>query len=90
MERSIMQMRVNVGMTMVLYNFVTRLDVNIVILNSDEYGEQIWVKCKTRKKFRCRQYDIEFEAGSVAYRPQTNGYNRMDRISEQAMLTMHK
>ncbi len=73
----------------VIYEFVTRLDKNLVIMTSDKYGEQMWAKCKARKKFTCVQYGIEFASGSLAYRPQTNGYNRMERMSVQAMEKIH-
>ena len=72
---------------MTYYEFVKRLDDNIVVMSSEQYGEQLWSKCKTRKSFTCKEYNIKLPAGTMAYRPQTNGYNRMERISEHAMKT---
>ena len=60
------------------------LSENIFVLNS-EYGSQIWTKITLRKDNICEQTKIKLIKGTRAYRPNTNGYNRMHRISEIAM-----
>ena len=61
-----------------------------VILTSSEYGRQIWCKCILRKNNICELTNIKLIKGNKAYRPITNGYNRMHRISEIAMKSICK
>lgn len=51
------------------------------LLESGVYGTQMWQKCRVRKSHKCSRLDKEIEKGSLAFRPFTNGYNRMCRIS---------
>ncbi len=63
------------------------LSEETVVLSS-KYGTQIWDLVKLRKNKICEQTKIELPKGSKAFRPITNGYNRMDRISKVAMTTI--
>jgi hypothetical protein len=61
------------------YRLVKPISKGLVLIFSLEYGEQLWHKAVCRKHMRCSVsgrdlYKME------AYRPETNGYNRMDRI----------
>ncbi len=56
------------------------------------YWWQLWAKCKTRKILgnsgrpkTCAVTGNVISKGEFVYRPMTNGYNRMDRISEQGI-----
>jgi hypothetical protein len=66
------------------YRLEQVLNENTVVLSS-KYGSQIWSKCKLRKDNTCEQTGIILIKGSGAFRPNTNGYNRMHRISINAM-----
>lgn len=70
---------------MIIYTLKQVLNKDIVILNSSEYGSQIWQTCRLRKDNICEQTGINLKVGSKAFRPITNGYNRMYRISIEAM-----
>lgn len=67
------------------YRFVERMSEGLVGLKLLNGERQLWAKCVTRKSHACRVTGGDIEALSVAYRPQTNGSNRMDRISEAGM-----
>jgi hypothetical protein len=69
---------------MSVYTFEKRLGAGIAGLVS-EYGKQLWSTGKCRKDFVCQITGKNIPKGSVAYRPITNGYNRMHRISEDGM-----
>ena len=66
------------------YTLEQILDKNIVILNS-EYGSQMWSRITLRKDTICEETKLALSKGMKAFRPNTNGYNRMHRISEIGM-----
>lgn len=49
------------------------------------YGKQLWVSVQVRKQHKCEITDKAIEPKDRAYRPMTNGYNRMHRISQAGM-----
>ncbi len=56
------------------------------------YGLQLWAQIKLKKIVGnsgcpkcCAITGKPFSKGMVAYRPMANGYNRMDRISEEGV-----
>ncbi len=51
----------------------------LILVVSLEYGEQIWHKATCRKHMKCSVSGRDLYK-KEAYRPETNGYNRMDRI----------
>lgn len=62
------------------YNFVKRLSDDIVVLYSEDYGNQVWNKCKVRANKECYITSLKLK-GQYAYRPiGSEKYNRMDRI----------
>ena len=71
------------------YFFINTINGEMVFLNS-KYGQQIWTLIKLRKDAICAEMNIKIPKGSMAYRPITNGYNRMERISELGMETIMK
>ena len=72
---------------MTIYTVEKVLNPNLIVLMSI-YGSQMWNKVTLRKNTTCEQIGIPLPKGTRAYRPHTNGYNRMDRISEPAMETL--
>lgn len=62
------------------YILVEILSDGLVGLFSDEYGRQLWSECRVRKQHKCQECGLLFPAGSMMYRPVTNGYNRMQRL----------
>lgn len=67
------------------YIFIKYLSNDLVILAHDRYGNQIWGKVKLRKSTNCAITEEPLSIGSLAYRPITNGYNRMQRISQTGL-----
>lgn len=67
-------------MKMTDYKLVKILNDDVVILSS-KYGVQVWSKITLRKDNICEVLGIPILQGSKAFRPSTNGYNRMHRIS---------
>ena len=61
------------------YKFVSRLGEGIVGLSSS-YGDQMFVRSKIRKNNSCELCCASLKPGDQAYRPITNGYNRMHRL----------
>jgi len=49
------------------------------------YGKQFWTKCKLRKDPWCAMCETKLKKGDIAFRPQTNGGNRMVRICENCI-----
>ena len=68
-----------------LYKFGTRLADDLCGLIHPRYGRQIWSKVKMKKVAKCIVTGKPLGPGSIAYRPITNGSNRMRRISEEGM-----
>jgi hypothetical protein len=55
----------------------------VVLIGKDfvfPFAGQIWARCKSRKAGTCCATGIDFDAGTIVYRPKTNGRNRRDRI----------
>jgi hypothetical protein len=67
------------------YYFLEHPGDGIYLLFHQEFGRQVWTKAKTRKVWECEVCRKRIEKGQVAYRPITNGYNRMCRICEECM-----
>ncbi len=69
------------------YEFKEQLNDEIVILDcvSDEYCNIIWTLCSTKKEHVCKYTGDTIPKGEKAFRPLTNGYNRMDRLSIKAI-----
>jgi len=63
-----------------MYTLVSIPGDGLALLSSARYGQQLWVQCKTRKAHQCRECGLICSAGTVMYRPLTNGYNRMERV----------
>ena len=49
------------------------------------HGVQLWSTCKARKVTRCEVTADPIKRGDTVWRPITNGYNRMQRISAEGM-----
>jgi hypothetical protein len=64
------------------YRFIELKSEGLVVLSHPRYGEQWWFSCKAKKVHECAVSRKPIKVGEVCYRPQTNGYNRMDRIKE--------
>lgn len=62
------------------YKLIERISDELIRLSS-KYGDQIFALVKIRKARKCVETGIEIAKGNYAYRPITNGYNRMHRIS---------
>jgi hypothetical protein len=63
------------------YRFGKRLNDGLVGLTHPTYGEQLWVAGAVRKRGKeCQDCKKMIPAGAMAYRPLTNGYNRMERL----------
>lgn len=67
------------------YKYVKAIGDGAIILKSAKHGEQVWTLCKLRKDNRCVVAEERILKGDEAYRPVTNGYNRMERISKVGM-----
>jgi hypothetical protein len=63
----------------VVYRFAKRLSAALVGLSS-QYGVQLWSAITLRKSKACFVCEIVMPRGAPAYRPITNGDNRMDRL----------
>lgn len=73
---------------MTIYNVIKILSKDLVVVNSIEYGNQMFSKVKLRKATTCQQTRIKIEKGQFAWRPQTNTYNRGERISLEGMISL--
>lgn len=73
-----------------VYSYVKRFSPTMVGLSSARYGRQIWLAGKLRKPAKCYISGTELVSGTVAYRPQTNLSNRMERISVEAINELEK
>lgn len=63
------------------YELIKILSPEIVVLDSFEYGTQIWVVSNLTKKHKDDNCGIcTSKVGNKAYRPTTNKSNRMIRI----------
>lgn len=70
------------------YKFITIIgdkDVGLYGLSCDLYRSQMWSICKCRKIHVCQITDEAIQNGDECFRPITNGYNRMERISAKGM-----
>lgn len=50
----------------------------------------LWTRQKLRKPSKCVVTDKAIEKGAFAWSPVTNGYNRMDRMSDAGMERMEQ
>jgi hypothetical protein len=67
------------------YKLAKRLAEGVVVLDHPKYGRTMWVTGKTRRSRtrrapNCEICKTELASGMLAWRPLTNGYNRMHRI----------
>jgi len=70
---------------MTIYRFVKRLSEGCVVLYNDDYGSQIWARCKIRAAKECYITGIKLK-GKEGYSPiGSQKYNRMDRISVEGI-----
>ncbi len=69
------------------YTFVDALSDGLVGLKHQEHGRCLWTARKLRKHAICAACGKQALAGSTAYGPLTNGYNRMDRICKHCVET---
>lgn len=68
------------------YNLIGILSPEIVSLDSDKYGTQVWAVSNLTKKHKDDKCAMcEGRVGNKAYRPTTNKYNRGDRICIQCI-----
>jgi hypothetical protein len=67
------------------YILVKVLSDGLVGLSSEEFGRQLWDRCRTRKTHECQVCHEWSGVGSQMYRPITNGYNRTHRICEDCV-----
>lgn len=70
------------------YKYIKAIGDGVVVLKSSECGEQVWTLCKPRKDHQCVVAEERIRKGDEAYRPITNGYNRMERISKVGMMML--
>lgn len=64
---------------------------SLSILQSTEYGTQLWVLGKyIRKRHLCCQCRTEVAIGNRMFRPITNLQNRMDRMCQWCMARLHQ
>jgi hypothetical protein len=61
------------------YTFVKRMNDDLVGLSSS-HGQQLFTRARVRKHRACALCKRKILPGSLAYRPITNGYNRMHRL----------
>jgi hypothetical protein len=73
----------------VVYTFAKRLSATLVGLSS-QYGEQLWAAITLRKNKDCFVCEIAMPRGGKAYRPITNGDNRMDRLCVSCVERLEK
>lgn len=71
---------------MTAYRLRERLSADVVALDS-RHGSQVFTACRLRKKTRCCVCYAVLKPGAEAFRPVTNGNNRMDRICGQCVRT---
>ena len=62
------------------YKLVAEMGPTLVVLESREFPPKMWTECTVRKYHRCVACNGNIKKGRRAYRPITNGNNRMDRI----------
>ncbi len=66
--------------TMTDYGLVKRLSKGVVVLQSRNYGQQVFTRARLRVKRTCPICRCVIAPGAMAYRPITNGDNRCHRI----------
>lgn len=66
------------------YTKIKNLSDELCVLSHPQYGEQVWSIVKVRKHKLCIYTHADLY-GQFAWSPITNGNNRMDRISTEAM-----
>lgn len=70
---------------MVNYKFIKRLSEKIVVLESEEYGQQLWTMCRIRANKECYISGLPLK-GRDAFRPiGSEKNNRMERLSIDSM-----
>ena len=67
------------------YKLEKKLAEDLFILSHPEHGTKMWSLCRLRKRHTCTLSRVVIEKGEKAFRPITNGYDRMNRISVLAM-----
>ena len=70
--------------------FIGAMRADLAKTTHPEYGNQLWSKCTVRKSWTCVVSKELIKKGYVAFRPITNGYNRMHRISLTGMAILLK
>ncbi len=68
------------------YQLVKVMSEGLVGLTHPKYGRQMWHRCKVRKYWDCEVSDRRIHPSDNAWRPVTNGQNRMHRISNYGMV----
>lgn len=63
-----------------MYTLQKIISSDIIVLDGI-YGSKTWKRCRLRKDTECIETKIELSKGDEAYRPMSNGYDRMERIS---------
>jgi len=71
------------------YSFVKRFAEGVVGLTSS-HGQQMFVRSKLRKPKACALCNVELKTKEQAYRPITNGYNRMHRLCVACVLELEQ
>ena len=72
------------------YRLEKVINEGLVLLFHTAYGRQMWHTCTVRKRWECNVSGKYINSGEKAWRPITNGYNRMHRISNLGMARLSR
>ena len=67
------------------YKLEEKLSDELFVLSHPQHGIKTWALCRLRKQAKCILSGVLINKGEHAFRPITNGYDRMNRISVLAM-----
>jgi len=65
---------------MTVYRIVAMLNDGALRATSEEFGTELFTRGAARKDHRCATCGDVISKGQAAWRPLTNGYNRMHRV----------
>ncbi len=67
------------------YSLIEIINENLVGLYHPKHGRQAWCEVFLRKPATCVVTGVSLKPKEIAFRPVTNGYNRMERISKKGI-----